>query len=117
MAPLSDMQMEIARQPIKGCGLKNPAYEKGPRLTAQDLLVLLARANAGKALVELRDLAARVDNALHAGPGRVRLRINIQADGIARLAVAGTGLELGPVGHDDIDLMISGMDIGLHGAC
>ena len=112
-----DAEMEIARQPIKGCGLKNPAYEKGPRLTAQRLSVRLARANAGEALVELRDLAARINNALLACPGRVRLRVNVQADGIARLAVAGTGLVLGPVGHDDVDLMISGMDIGLHGAC
>ena len=90
------------------------ATKPGPRLGAQPLL---ARANAGEALVELRDLPARINNALLAGPGRVRLRINVQANGIARLAVAGTGLELGPVGHDDVDLMIGGMDIGLHGAC
>ena len=79
--------------------------------------ILLAGANASEALVELSNLAARINDALLAGPGRVRLRVNVQADGIARLAVAGTGLVLGPVGHDDVDLMISGMDIGLHGAC
>ena len=49
-------------------------------------------------------------------PGRVRLRVNVQANGIAGLAIAGTGLELGPVGHDDVDLMMIGMNIGLHGA-
>ena len=79
--------------------------------------VLLARANASEALVELRNLAARIDDALLAGPGRVRLRVNVQTDGITRLAVAGTSLVLGPVGHDDVDLMISGMDVGLHGTC
>ena len=79
--------------------------------------VLLARANASEALVELCNLAARIDDALLAGPGRVRLRVNVQTDGITRLAVAGTSLVLGPVGHDDVDLMISGMDIGFHGTC
>ncbi len=109
--------MEIARQPIKGCGLKNPTLEKGPRLTAQRPSALLTRTNAGEALVKLRNLAARINDALLTGPGRVRLRVNVQANGIAWLAVAGTALVLGPVGHDDVDLMITGMDIGLHGTC
>ena len=75
----------------------------------------LAAADAGKALVELRHLPARVHDALHAGPGRVGLRVDVQPQGIARLAVAGAGLELRAVRHDDVDFVILGVDVGFHG--
>src|SRR5690242_5277252 len=70
---------------------------------------------SGELLVELGDLPAGVQNTLHAGPRRVGLRVNVQAQRVARLAHAGTGLELRSVGHDDGDLVVIGMDAGLHG--
>ena len=53
---------------------------------------------------------------LHAGPGRVRLRIDVQAQRVAWLAHAGPGLELCPVGHDDVNLVGMGVYARLHGA-
>src|SRR3954469_18590014 len=75
---------------------------------------LLLDAEPGELLVELRVLTAPVHNALHAGPGRVGLRVDVQAQRVAGLAHAGTGLELRPVGHDDGDLVVLRMDAGLH---
>src|SRR3546814_651271 len=50
-----------------------------------------------------------------AGPGRVRLRVDVQTHAGARLAVGGAGLELATVGHHDGDLVVVGMDVFLHG--
>src|SRR5271166_887102 len=76
---------------------------------------LLLDAEACELLVELRDLTAGVHQALHAGPGRMGLRIDIQAQRVAFLAHAGTGLELRPIGHDDVDLVVLRVDARLHG--
>src|SRR3546814_5158290 len=51
-----------------------------------------------------------------AGPGRVRLGVDVQAHGDARLAVGRAGLVLAPVGHHDGDLVIVGVDVFLHGS-
>ena len=56
---------------------------------------LVADAQPGELLVELGHLAAGVHHALHAGPGRMRLRVHVQAERVALLAVAGAGGELG----------------------
>src|SRR4029077_4511471 len=77
---------------------------------------LLLDAEAGELLVELGDLAAAVDDPVLAGPRRVRLRIDVEPQRVALLAVAGPRLELGPVGHDDVDLVILRMDARLHDA-
>src|SRR3546814_16570725 len=50
-----------------------------------------------------------------AGPGRVRLRVDVQTHAGARLAVGGAGLELATVGHHDGALVVVGMDVFLHG--
>jgi hypothetical protein len=52
---------------------------------------------------------------LAAGPGRVRLRIDIEMQRIPGLAPGGARGELGTVGHDHFDGMVIGMRIGLHG--
>ena len=54
----------------------------------------LAHPDAGEPLVELGDLAAGVHDALHAGPGRVRLRVDVEPQRVALLAHAGPRLEL-----------------------
>ena len=96
MAPLSVQDMEMAPPPIKGQRVQSSIFWRGRWVAPRTLSVLLARANAGEALVELRDLAARINNALLAGPGRVRLRVDVEEDGIARLSVAGRGFTSRP---------------------
>src|SRR5271165_7352583 len=76
---------------------------------------LLLDAEACELLVELRDLTASIQQALHPGPGRMGLRIDIQAQRVAFLAHAGAGLELRPVGHDYVDLVVLRVDARLHG--
>ena len=66
-------------------------------------------------LLEAREAAAAVEQMLlAAGPGRVRLRVDVELQLVARLAPGGAGGELGSVGHDDLDGVIVGMDVGFH---
>src|SRR3546814_18692582 len=51
-----------------------------------------------------------------AGPGRVRLGVDVPAHGDARLAVGRAGLVLAPVGHHAGDIVIVGVDVFLHGS-
>ena len=46
----------------------------------------------------------------------MRLRIDVEVHGIARFAPGRAGKKLGAIGHDDLDGMIAGMDIGFHGS-
>src|SRR5262249_52757426 len=80
-------------------------------------LFLCAAAEAAEALVEARELAAGVVEALlAAGPGRMRLRIDVEAQRVAGLPIGRPGLVAGAVGHHDGDLVIIGVDLFLHGA-
>src|SRR5579863_8538225 len=73
------------------------------------------RAEAAKTLVEARELAAGVEQALlAAGPGRVRFRIDLQAQRVAGLAVGRARLVAGPVGHDDRNFVVIGVNLFLH---
>src|SRR5579875_569102 len=72
-------------------------------------------AEAAEALVEAGELAAGIDQPLlSAGPGRMRFRIDLQAQGVAGLAVGRARLVGSAVGHDDRDLVIIGVDAFLH---
>src|ERR1700733_9322387 len=51
-----------------------------------------------------------------ARPRRMRFRIDVEVQGVPRLAPRGTGRELSAVGHDDLDGMIGGMNFGFHGS-
>src|SRR5580692_1705101 len=67
-------------------------------------------------LVETRQAAAAVEQVLlAAGPGRVRFRVDIEMQRIARLAPGGPGGEFGAVGHDHFDGVVVGMGVGFHG--
>ena len=76
--------------------------------------LLLAEGEAAEALVEARDLAAFLNLASAAGPGRVNFRIDLQVQRVAFLAPGLARLELGAVGHLDIDHVIIGVGTGLH---
>src|SRR6266446_8072797 len=68
-----------------------------------------------KPLVETRELAAAVEQTmLPAGPRRMRFRIYIQAQRVARLAVGRTRLVGAPVRHEDRDFVIVRVDSFLH---
>jgi hypothetical protein len=70
---------------------------------------------ARELLLEARHAAAAVDKLLlAAGPGRVRLRINVEVDRVAFRAIRAAGGELGAVGHDDLHGVVVRMNIGLH---
>src|SRR5882672_9034843 len=68
-----------------------------------------------EALVEAGELAAGVEQAmLAAGPGRVRLRIDIEPQRVAGFAVGRACLIGAAIGHHDSDLVIIRVDLVLH---
>src|SRR3978361_2296273 len=96
---------------------QTPLLFQGPAFAAGNLGEALSfDAEAGELLVELGDLAAGIHHALHAGPGRVRLRIDVQAQRVAGLAHARPCLELGSVGQGDGGLVIFWVNARLHAA-
>ena len=54
---------------------------------------------------------------LAAGPGRMRFRIDIKMQRVARLAPRRAGGEFASVGHNDLDEMVIRMGIGFHIQC
>src|SRR5690242_20160967 len=86
-----------------------------PGTREPDVTLGLFLAEATELLLEARQAPAAVDQVLlAAGPGRVRLRIDVEVQRVARLAPGGTGGELGAVGHDDLDGVIVRVDFGFH---
>src|SRR6516162_10204816 len=72
-------------------------------------------AEALEALVETGELAAAVDQPLRpSGPRRMRLRVDVEPQRVARLAVSRTRLIGAPVGHHDSDLVIVGVNAFFH---
>jgi hypothetical protein len=87
--------------------------ENRPYLKAAGLL--LVEAEPGEFLLEARQPATAVEQLLvTAGPGRVRLRIDVEVHHVTLLAPGGAGGELGTVGHLHGDGMVIGMGVGLH---
>src|SRR6266498_2754745 len=65
---------------------------------------------AAELLLEAREAPAAIHQVLlAAGPGRMRLRVDVEAQRVARLAPGGAGGEFGAVGHDDLDGVIVGV--------
>src|SRR5687767_3230877 len=78
-------------------------------------LSLLGKAQTTEALVEARDLAACVEHPVAAaGPGRVDAGVDVEVQRVAFLAPGRAGLELGAVGHLDVDHVVVGVGFGLH---
>src|SRR5580704_17995159 len=68
-------------------------------------------------LLEARQAATAVDQVLlTAGPGRMRLRVDVEMQRVARLAPGRPGRELGAVGHDHFDEVVVGMSVRFHGS-
>ena len=73
-------------------------------------------AEARELLLEAREPAAAVEQLLlAAGPGRVRLGIDVEAQRVAFLAPGGAGGEFGAVGHHHLDGVVVRMQVGFHG--
>src|SRR5512133_2628180 len=103
-------QCPTKNAPETGAFLHFWAGKAGVRETS----VLLEEAR--KLLLEARHAAAAVEQLLRAaGPGRVRLGVDIEVQLVAFLAPGGAGLVLGPVGHYDRNHMIIRMNFGFHG--
>jgi hypothetical protein len=67
--------------------------------------------------LEAGKTAAAVDEMLlAASPGRMRLRVDIEMQRVARLAPGRPGCELRAVGHDHFDDVVVGMSVGFHGS-
>src|SRR3954451_21679762 len=75
---------------------------------------LLTESQSAEALVEARDLAAFRNLASSANPGRMDLGIDVEVKRVAFLAPGRTDLELGAVGHFDVDHVVVGVNTGLH---
>src|SRR5260370_19331564 len=67
-----------------------------------------------EALVEAREVAAVDQPLLTAGTGGMRLRIDLEPERVAGLAVGRSSLVGGAVGHHDGDLVIIRMDAVFH---
>ena len=74
-----------------------------------------ADAKRAEPRIETRQATAAVEQLLRAaGPGRDGVGIDVEVERRAVLAIGRAGRELDAVGHDDLDHMIVGMDVGLH---
>src|SRR5690242_672272 len=99
-------------------GRDKPGHDETGRQTGEGLgprALLLLAAEAAEALVEAGELAAGVEQLLlAAGPGRVRLTVDLEAQRVAGLPIGGPGLVAGAVRHLHGDLVVVGMDAFLH---
>ena len=95
---------------------KNARQGRGFTFETLGRALLLLAQEAGELLLEARDAAAAVHEVLlAAGPGRVRLGVDVEMHDIALLAPGGAGGELGPVGHHHLDGVIFRVNLGFHG--
>ena len=76
--------------------------------------VLGLEAQAFETVVELSELAATVEQAVHAGPSRMRLRINVEFHDVAFFAPGGASREGRTVGHFNGDLVIVRVNVLFH---
>src|SRR5262249_928204 len=88
------------------------------RISDEALFLLVGLQEAGELLLEARHTAAAVDKLLlPAGPGRMRLGVDVEVQGVTLLAPGGAGAEFTAVGHDHLDGVVGRMRILLHVLC
>ena len=103
------------RPPIRRAQRERPPLARGS-CAVNSQAALFLQAEACELLLEARQPAAAVEQLLlAAGPGRVRLRVDVQVHGVAFLAPGAAGGEFGAVGHDDLDGMVVRVGFGFHG--
>ncbi len=79
------------------------------------LFRLIRQAKPREPLLEPGQATAAIKQLMRAaGPRRMRLRVDVEAHGVARLAPGRTRQELGAVGHHDLDRVIAGVNFGFH---
>jgi hypothetical protein len=92
---------------------KMPASSAGMMRIRYEIKLLLVE--EAELLLEARNASAAVKNGLRAaGPRGMRLRINIQRQRIAILAIGRTGNELAAISHHDIDGVIVRVNAFFH---
>src|SRR6478609_1845432 len=90
----------------------SPGACSSPASRAGSILFEKAR----KLLLEARDATAAIHQLrVAAGPGRVRLGVDVEVQRVAFLAPGGAGQVLGSVGHHDLNRMIVRVNFGFHG--
>src|SRR5262249_48958835 len=78
---------------------------------------LFLEPDAGKLLLEPREPPAAVHQLLlTASPGRMRLRVDVEVQGVAFLAPGAAGGEFAAVGHHHLDGVIVRVQVGFHGS-
>ena len=106
----------LLRRQVSQPSNENPGVGPGLCSLIDACGLLVAAHQALVAVLEARDAAAAVDDVLAAaGPGGMRLRVDVEVEHRARLAVGRAGRVLGAVGHHDLDLVIVRVDVFLHG--
>src|SRR4051812_9541076 len=95
---------------------KNPRQAGGFLCPSpKTLFLLFGLHETGELLLEARQAAAAVEQLLRsAGPGRMRLRVDIEVQRVTFLAPGRTRFEFGSIGHHDLDRVVIGVDIALH---
>src|SRR5215472_15609619 len=97
-----------------GNRMKNPA--RAGVLTTERTQTLFLEPDPGKLLLEPREPPAAVHQLLlTASPGRMRLRVDVEVQGVAFLAPGAAGGEFGAVGHHHLDGVIVRVQVGIHG--
>src|SRR5215472_230629 len=93
--------------------MKNP---RGSFCRAKQVGALFLEPDTREFLLEPRKPPAAVDQLLlTAGPGRMRLRVDVEVQRVALLAPRAASGELGAVGHHHLDGVIVRMQVGFHG--
>src|SRR5260370_6450788 len=99
---------------MDGTSLDKPGHDTG-KFGPEGLLFLIRQAKPRLPFWHPARATAAIDQLLRtAGPRRMRLRVDVEAHGVARLAPGRTRQELGAVGHHDLDRVIAGVNFGFH---
>ena len=112
--------MCFTRQYMYGMGyfIKNAKSKKHPNgcFLRTSIELELADLKILKAALELTKLTTGVHQTMYTCPCWMGLGINIERQLVTFAAIGGAGHKFGAIGHDDLDRVIMGMNIGFHGS-
>ncbi len=95
---------------------RNTDRPKWCTLAEHDVPNCLRSKTSFRGVLSCASVPAAVHQAVHAGPGGVGGGIDVQLQGVARLAPGGACLESATAGHDDGDLVVIRADVRFHGS-